>query len=120
MNHKGGVLAEEAKLGITGVTSDLLHLTQEHHLGVSHQAETSDLVHLTQEHILGATYKDEEIEMEIRAGRPGFSFQFPAPRNHGRLMLRLTAAPSSMAELLSLYQMPPPPPPPGENGKEHT
>ena len=73
------MLAEGAKLRITGVTSDLLHLTHEHLLGVSHQAETSDLVHLTQERILGASYRDEEIEMEIRAGRPEFAFRFPAP-----------------------------------------
>ena len=83
--HGGGV-AEGAKLRTTGLTSDLLHLTQEHFLGVSHQAETSDLFHLTQERILGASYRDEEIEMEIRAGRPNFHFNF---RRH---ILRLTAA----------------------------
>ena len=64
---------------ITGVTRDLLFLTQENLLGVSHQAETGVLLHLTQERSLGASYRDEEIEMKIQAGRPEFSFQFPAP-----------------------------------------
>ena len=62
MNQGGGVLAEGAKLMITAVTSDLLHLTQEHLLGVSHQAETNGLLHLTQERILGASYRDEELK----------------------------------------------------------
>ena len=57
--------------------------------------------------------KDKEIEMKIRPGGPIFHFDF---RCHGIAAASYLGSPSSMAELLSLYQMAPL----CENGTEHT